>query len=250
MPTSTTRLGRLAAVAILLVMGSVGCSDPGTKATSVNDGLPASFCRSFSTSRTLVDLSKAIPRRYSHAASGIETLAGVLDTEKDPDAAALAAAASALTATGVADQMDALATAAMRRCPDSEGIASLRAFATVSSMIGAPKVEPYCAVLGMNLVTLSKGSGDVAALAAAAPKAHRSPLAALKSVITPDPNRRPDTTIGATAAGAIWGLALYADTTCGDDGVFVELAPAGGLLLTGAAQLDTVETRRSTTTTK
>lgn len=138
----------------------------------------------------------------------------------------------ALAADGAADALASLAEAATTTCATDATVGSmLTAFAVAAAMSGAPKVDDYCRGLAsMNGLVSSSGPAHVEKLQESAPAEHRDALEALLELTRLPEGQAPDTELAARSAGALMGVGLYSQLTCGTKHAFTTAMMATAVL--------------------
>lgn len=178
--------------------------------------LDGRFCDEFTNAQDPSELRGLVGDELGPAIEALETFAAVDGSQTTPDDSAARELQEALAADGVADGLASLAETASTTCADATVGSMLTAFAVAAAMSDAPKVDDYCRGLAsMNGLVSSSGPDHVEKLQASAPAAHREGLEALLELTRLPEGQAPDTELAARSAGALLGVGLYSELTCG-----------------------------------
>jgi hypothetical protein len=183
-----------------------------------------SMCSEFEDSDGPSDeLIAALPGRFGGALTAIKDFGEALDSMGDnEDDGSIDALVDVLSTEGLGTDLSDLAAYAEEQCGVSEGSKSIAAVASAATIATADEDEEYCAALKeMFASTDEDGStaNDLEALREVAPDAHLPALDALAAVDA-DPSDE-DAQMG--AFGALLGLGIYSESTCGIDGALPQM---------------------------
>lgn len=193
--------------------------------------LDSRFCDAFTNAQDPSELRGLVGEELAPAIDALEAFAAADGDQDNTDDASARELHTALAADGAAGGLASLATTASTTCADATVGSMLTAFAVAAAMSDAPKVDDYCRGLAsMNGLVSSSGPAHVEKLQESAPAAHREGLEALLELTRLPEGQAPDTELAARSAGALMGVGLYSQLTCGTQHAFTTAMMSAAVL--------------------